>query len=172
MHFRKLKQVMILPVLAILITSTILSFPLGSSKYVYSQPSIINSTVSTASSGVNLTNIHPSPTNLNTGNKFDVIATVVNNSPTAIMFVSGPCNSPLSAFFYGNVLIKNVQGCITTSSPFKLDPGKEVTIAGPPSGTIYQAISPGQTRATATFYYQIEGDGFANVTKSFLFSIS
>ncbi len=83
MHFRKLKQVMILPVLAILITSTILSFPLGSSKYVYSQPSIINSTVSTASSGVNLTNIHPSPTNLNTGNKFDVIATVVNNSPTA-----------------------------------------------------------------------------------------
>src|SRR6476646_3870616 len=151
MHFRKLKQVMILPVLAILITSTILSFPVGSSKYVYSQPSIINSTVSTASSGVNLTNIHPSPTNLNTGNKFDVIATVINNSPTAIMFVSGPYNPP--------------------SPPFKLDPGKEVTIAGPHSGTIYQAISPGQTRATATFYYQIEGDGFANVTKSFLFTI-
>jgi len=172
MHFLKIKQVSILPVLAILVTSTILSFPLGSDKYVYAQSSKTNSTASTASSGVDLINIHTSPTNLKDGSKFEVIATIVNNSPTAIMFPSGACQSPLTAFFYGNVLIRHVQGCTATSSPFKLDPGKEVTIAGPGSGTIYQAISSGQTRATATIYYQIEHEQFANVTRSFLFTIS
>jgi hypothetical protein len=172
MYFLKLKQVSILPVLAILVTSTILSFPLGSDRYIYSQSSKTNSTASTASSGVDLINIHPSPTNLKSGSKFEVIATVVNNSPTAIMFASGACQSPLIAFFYGNVLIRHVQGCTATSPPFKLDTGKEVTIAGPGSGTIYQAISSGQTRATATIYYQIEHEQFANVTKSFLFTIS
>jgi len=88
------------------------------------------------------------------------------------MFPSGACQSPLTAFFYGNVLIRHVQGCTATSPPFKLDPGKEVMIAGPGSGTIYQAISSGQTRATATIYYQIEHEQFANVTRSFLFTIS
>jgi hypothetical protein len=172
MHFRKLKQGIILPVLAILVTSTILSFPLGPDRYAYSQTSKTNSTASTASSGVDLINIHPSPTNLKAGSNFEVIATVVNNSPTAIMFVAGVCHSPLSAFFYRNVLIRHVPACPATSPPFKLDPAKEVTVAGPGSGTIYQAISSGQTRATATLYYQIEHGQFANVTRSFLFTIS
>jgi hypothetical protein len=173
MHFRKLKQGIILPVLAILVTSTILRFPSGSDRYVYSQSSKTNSTTANAtSSGADLINIHPSPTNLKAGSKFEVIATVVNNSPTVIMFVAGACHSPLSAFFYRNVHIMNVQGCTATSPPFKLDPGKEVTVAGPGSGTIYQTISSGQTRATATLYYQIEHGGFANITKSFLFTIS
>jgi len=66
------------------------------------------------------------------------------------MFVTGACHSPLSAFFYRNVLIRHVQGCAATSPRFKLDAGREVTAAGPGSGTLYQAITPGQTRATAT----------------------
>jgi hypothetical protein len=161
-----------LSVLAILVTSTILSFPLGPDRFAYSQSSKTNSTANATSSGVDLINIHPSPTNLKAGSKFEVIATVVNNSPTVIMFVAGACHSPLSAFFYRNVHIIHVQGCTATSPPFKLDPGKEVTVAGPGSGTIYQTISSGQTRATATLYYQIEHGGFANITKSFLFTIS
>lgn len=172
MHFRKLKQGIIFPVLTILVISTILSFPLGQDRYAYSQSSKSNSTANSASSGVDLININPSPTNLKAGSKFEVIATVVNNSPTVIMFVAGTCHSPLSAFFYRNVLIRHVQGCTATSPPFKLDPGKEVTVAGPGSGTIYQAITAGQTRATATLYYQTEHGQFANVTKSFLFTIS
>src|SRR5436309_3025724 len=156
MHFRKLKQGIILPVLAILVTSTILSFPVGHDRYAYSQSSNTNSTSNATSSGVDLINIHPSPTNLKAGSKFEVISTVVNKSPTTISFIAGVCDSPLSAYFYRNVLIRHVQSCTATSSPFKLDPGKEVTVAGPGSGTIYQAISSGQTRASATLYYQIE----------------
>jgi hypothetical protein len=172
MHFRKLRQGIILSVLAILVTSTILSFPLGPDRYAYSQSSKTNSTANATSSGVDLVDIHPSPTNLKAGSKFEVIATVVNNSPTVIMFVAGACHSSLSAFFYRNVHIIHAQGCTATSPPFKLDPGKEVTVAGPSSGTIYQTISSGQTRASATLYYQIEHGQFANVTKPFLFTIS
>ena len=121
---------------------------------------------------LDLINTHPSPTNVKTGNKFEVISTVVNKSPNTIMFPAGPCDSPLFTHFYRNVLTKYVQGCTATSPPFKLDSGKEVTIAGPGSGTIYQAVNVGQTRATATFYYQPENGQVSNVTKSFVFTIS
>jgi hypothetical protein len=171
MLFRKLKKGTILPVLAVLITSTILSFPLGPDRYAYSQPFNANSTAKAASSGVDLINTHPSPSNVKTGSKFEIISTVVNKSPTTIMFPAGPCDSPLFAHFYRNVLTKHVQGCTATSPPFKLNSGKEVTIAGPGSGTIYQAVNAGQTRATETFYYQPE-HGQVNVTKSFVFTIS
>ena len=76
MHICKLKEGIILPVLAILVTSTILSFPLGQDRYAYSQSSKTNSTANAASSGVDLINIHPSPTNLKAGSKFEIIATV------------------------------------------------------------------------------------------------
>jgi len=89
-----------------------------------------------------------------------------------IMFPAGPCDSPLFAHFARNVLTRHTQGCTATSAPFKLNSGKEVTIAGPGSGTIYQAIKAGQTRSTATLYYQTENGQVANVTKSFVFTIS
>jgi hypothetical protein len=172
MLFRKLKKGTILPVLAVLIASTILSFPLGPDRYAYSQPFNTNSTAKAASSGVDLMNTHPSPSDVKTGSKFEILSTVVNKSPIAIMFPAGPCDSPLFTHFYRNVLTKHVQGCTVTSAPFKLNSGKEVTIAGPGSGTIYQAVNAGQTRATATFYYQPEHGQVANVTKSFVFTIS
>jgi hypothetical protein len=170
MHSCKLRErIAILSVLSIVVASTILSFP---DRYAYSQPNNTNSTAKVASSGVDLINTHPSPSTVTTGNKFEVISTVVNNSPNTIMFPAGPCDSPLFAHFYRNVLTRHVQGCTATSAPFKLDSGKEVTIAGPGSGTIYQATNAGQTRATATFYYQTENGQVANVTKSFVFTIS
>jgi hypothetical protein len=70
-----------------------------------------------------------------------------------------------------NVLIRNTQGCTATSSPFKLNPGEEVSVAGPSSGTIYQAVKAGQTTANATFYYQTENGQPSNVTKPFVFTI-
>ena len=54
--------------------------------------------------------------------------------PPNTMFSAGPCDSPLFAHFYRNVLTRHVQGCTATSPPFKLNSGKEVTIAGPGSG--------------------------------------
>jgi hypothetical protein len=170
MHFCKLKQVIILPLVAILITTTILGIPLGQDRYVYSQSSETNSTAS-SSSGVDLINTRPSPSNVKAGSNFEIFSTVANNSTNVIMFSADDCESPLSAYFMRNVLVRSIQGCIATSSPFKLNPGEVVSVAGPGSGTIYQAIKAGQTPATATFYYQTENGHTANVTKPFVFTI-
>jgi hypothetical protein len=167
------RQGIISLVLAIPILFTLLSFPLGQDQYAYSQSSETNPTVKAAVMGVDLINIHPSPSHLKAGSKFEILATVVNNSPSTIMFVAGSCHSPLSAFFKSfNVVIRHTQGCTATSPPFKLKPGEQVSVAGPSSGTIYQAVKAGQTPATATLYYQTENGQPANVTKPFVFTIS
>jgi hypothetical protein len=96
-------------------------------------------TVKAAVMGVDLIDIHPSPSHLKAGSKFEILATVVNNSSSTIMFVAGACHSPLSAFFKSfNVVIRHTQGCTATSPPFKLKSGEQVSVAGPSSGTIYR----------------------------------
>ena len=158
MHFSKLKQVIILPLVAILITTTILGIPLDQDRYAYSQSPNTNTTANAAGSGVDLIDIHPSPSNVKAGSNFELLATVVNNSTDTIMLPAGRCDSPLTAFFMRNVVIRQdqFQGCTATSSPFELNPEEEVTVAGPVPGTIYQAIKAGETPATATVYYLTE----------------
>ena len=174
MHFSKLKQVIILPLVAILITTTILGIPLDQDRNAYSQSPKTNSTANAAGSGVDLIDIHPSPPNVKAGSNFELLATVVNNSPDTIMLPAGRCDSPLTAFFMRNVVIRQdqFQGCTATSSPFELNQGEEVTVAGPVPGTIYQAIKAGETPATATVYYLTENGQPGNVTKPFAFTIS
>ena len=72
-----------------------------------------------------------------------------------------------------NVIIRHTQvHCTATSHPFGLSPGEGVTVAGPVSGTIYQAIKPGKTPATAAVYYLTENRQPGNVTKPFAFTIN
>jgi hypothetical protein len=166
------KQYILLPLLAVLITTTILGFPLSQDQYAYSQPSKTNSAANATGSGVDLINTHPSPANVKTGSKFEILSTVVNNSPDTIKLPAGPCDSPLTAFFMRNVIIRHTQiPCTATSPPFELNPGEEVTVAGPVSGTIYQAIKAGETPATATVYYLTGNGQPGNVTKPFVFTI-
>lgn len=172
MHSSKLKQVIILPLVAILITTTILGIPLGQDRNAYSQSPKTNSTANAAGSGVDLIDVHPSPSNVKAGSNFELLATVVNNSPDTIMLPAGRCDSPLTTFFMRNVIIRHTQGCTATSPPFELNPEEEVTVAGPVSGTIYQAIKAGKTPATATVYYLTENGQPGNVTKPFVFTIS
>jgi hypothetical protein len=175
MQFCKTKRciiLLLLPVLVMLITFTILGFPLGEVRYAYSQSTQTNSTSNAAVAGVDLKNIHPSPLHLKAGSKFEIFSTVVNNSPGTIMFTAGACQSPLSAQFMTNVVIKHTQGCTATSPPFELNAGQEVSVAGPSSDTIYQALAAGKTTASATFHYQTENGQAANITKSFVFTIS
>jgi hypothetical protein len=174
MHFSKLKQVIILPLVAIIITTTILGIPLDQDRYAYSQSPKTNTTANTAGSGVDLIDIHPSPTNVKAGSNFELLATVVNNSTDTIMLPAGRCDSPLTAFFMRNVVIRQdqFQGCTATSSPFELNPEEEVTVAGPVPGTIYQAIKAGETPATATVYYLTENGQPGNITKPFVFTIN
>ena len=89
-----------------------------------------------------------------------------------ITFSAGVCDSPLSAKFLKNVLIRYTQGCTSSSPPFQLKSGDQVTIAGPSSGTIYQAFAAGQTTASATLHYQTANSQAANVTKPFVFTIN
>jgi hypothetical protein len=172
MHFCKPKQGIMSLMLAILVIFSILGFSLEQDRYAYSQSSNTNSTANAAGAGVYLINIHPSPSHLKAGSKFEIFSTVVNNSPNMIMFVAGACDSPLSAHFTRNVVIKHTQGCTATSPSFKLNPGEVVSVAGPSSGTIYQALVAGQTTATATLHYQTENGQAANLTKPFVFTIS
>ena len=173
MQFCKLKQHIKLPLLVTLITIAILSFSLEQVPYVHSQSSKTNSTANATGSGVDLIDTHPSPANVKTGSKFEIISTVVNNSPDKILLPAGLCDSPLTAFFMSNnVVIRQTQGCTAKSAPFELNSGQEVTVAGPASGTIYQAIKAGKTPATATVYYITENGQPGNVTKSFVFTIN
>jgi len=130
-------------------------------------------TANSTSSGVNLINTHPVPSNVKAGSKFEIYSTVVNNSPGTITLPSGPCSSPLTAFFNSfNVAIRNSQGCTAKSTPFQLNSGEQVTVAGPASGTIYQAIKAGKTPATVTVYYLAENGQPRNLTKPFVFTIN
>jgi hypothetical protein len=173
MQFCKLKQDIKLPLLVTLITITILGFSMDEDRYAYSQSLKPNSTANATGSGVDLINTHPSPVNVKTGSKFEILSTVVNNSPNKILLPAGLCDSPLTAFFMSNnVVIKHSQGCTATSPPFELNPRQEVTVAGPASGTIYQAIKPGKTPATATVYYLTENKQPGNATKPFVFTIN
>jgi hypothetical protein len=173
MQFCKLKHDTKLTLLVTLITIAILSFSLGQDPYAHSQSSKPNSTANATASGVDLINTHPSPANVKAGSKFEILSTVVNNSPDKILLPAGLCDSPLTAFFKSNnVVIRHTQGCTATSPPFELNPGQEVTVAGPVSGTIYQAIKAGKTPATATVYYLTENGQPGNITKPFVFTIN
>jgi len=171
---RKFEHVVILPLVVILLASTFLGVSLGQDYNAYSQSSNTNSTVNATISAVDLIDIRPSPLNVKTGNTFELLATVVNNSPDTIILPAGRCDSPLTAFFMANVVIRQdqFQGCTATSSPFELKQGEEVTVAGPVPGTLYQAIKVGKTPATATVYFLTENMQPGNVTKPFVFTIS
>jgi hypothetical protein len=174
MEVCKLNHGIILPLLAVLIAVTILSIPVGQDRYAFSQPTKTNSTTNATGSGVDLVNTHPSPVNMKSGDRFEIISTVVNNLPDTILLPAGRCDSPLTAFFMRNVVIRQdqFQSCTATSPPFELNPGEEVTVAGPAPGTIYQAIKAGKTPATATVYYLTENGNPGNVTKPFVFTIN
>ena len=173
MQFCKVKQDIKLPLLVTLIAIAILSFSFDQVPYVHSQTSKTNSTSNATGSGVDLKDTHPSPANVKAGSKFEILSTVVNNSPDKILLPAGLCDSPLTAFFMSNnVVIKHTQGCTAKSPPFELNPGQEVTVAGPASGTIYQAIKVGKIPATATVYYLTENGQPGNVTKPFVFTIN
>jgi hypothetical protein len=173
MQLCKLKQDIKLPLLITFITIAILSFSLDQVPYAHSQSSKTNSTANATGSGDDLKDTHPSPANVKAGSKFEILSTVINNSPETILLPAGLCDSPLTAFFMSNnVVIKHTQGCTAKSPPFELNPGHEVTVAGPASGTIYQAIKAGNTPATATVYYLTENRQPGNVTKPFVFTIN
>jgi len=124
MRYCKTKHDITLQVLIILIVFTIFGIQLGQDRYAYSESLKASSTANAAADpGVGLVNIHTSPLHLKAGSKFEILSTVVNNSPNMIVFIAG-CDSPLSANFARNVMIRHTQGCTTVSPSFNLNPAE------------------------------------------------
>jgi hypothetical protein len=124
--------------------------------------------------GVRLLATHNQPIVLHVDDLFHIRAIVFNNSPGTISFIAGPCDSPLTATFDKNVLVKHGVGCFVGSLAallVKLRPGGTAQVIGPSVGTTYQAIASGKTIATVTFHYQTGNGASASVTKSFEFNI-
>jgi hypothetical protein len=173
MQFCKVKQVIKLPLVVAFIAISILCFSLDQDPYAYSQTSKAKSTANATGSGVDLINTQPLPVNVKNGSKFEILSTIVNNSPNTILLPAGLCDSRLTASFKSNnVVIRPTASCAPTSPPFELSPGQKVAVAGPASGTIYQAIKAGKTLASATIYYLTENGRPGNVTKAFVFIIN
>jgi hypothetical protein len=172
MRYCKTKHDIIIPVLVIVLIFTIFGYPLGLDRYAYSQSFKTSSAANAVGAGVDLVNTRTSPLHLKAGSKFEIFSNVVNTSPNIITFIAGRCHSPLSATFARNVMIRHAQGCTTASPSFKLNPGEQVSVAGPSSGTTYQTTTSGQIRATAVLYYKTKKGQAANITKPFVFTVS
>jgi hypothetical protein len=129
------------------------------------------------SGGVLLLAIHTQPIVVHVGNFFRIQAMVLNNSPGTISFAAGPCDSPVSAIFNKNVVVKHDVSCLAGASTsaathlVKLRPGEKVSTIGTPIGTTYQAVASGPTIASVTFDYQLGTGANASSIKSFEFSI-
>jgi len=120
--------------------------------------------------GIELTNIHTSPSNIHVGDSFQINATIVNNSPGMIYF-NGGCMSPLSATFDKNVGIGQAMGCFAIYNA-NLKSGENTTVVGPSNNISYIANSTGTTNANVTFSYTMENKSENTISKSFTFDIS
>jgi len=92
------------------------------------------------------------------GEEFRVAASIRNIGSTAFYYLPTLCDSSLSATF--DPIFVRVETdrprCLALSRPTPLNPGEEVTVSGPESGTAYVAIRAGSTEATITFSYQLD----------------
>ena len=120
--------------------------------------------------GIELTNIHTSPSNIHVGDSFQINATIVNNSPGMIYF-NGGCMSPLSATFDKNVGIGQAMGCFAIYNA-NLKSGENTTVVGPSNNISYIANSTGTANANVTFSYTMENKSENTISKSFTFDIS
>jgi hypothetical protein len=130
-----------------------------------------SSSASPSNNGIVLANIQTEPQIVIVGNTFRIGATVINDSPHTITFIGGPCDSPLSTTFDRNVLVQHGPQCYSVAQLVKLTPGQEASVTGPSIGTIYKAISAGQTTAIVTFHYYVTQYYSSSVSKSFVFTI-
>lgn len=120
--------------------------------------------------GVDLTDIHTSPSQVHVGDSFRINATLVNNSPDTINF-NGGCQSPLSATFDKNVAVAQAMGCFAIFN-VQLMPDQNITVVGPSSANSYAATSSGITNANLTFTYQTGNKTENTFSKIFTFEIS
>ncbi len=106
-------------------------------------------------------NITTEPASVSVGNSFLIYADVSNPNPYSV-YLNGGCVSPLSATFDKNVETKQGISCFTMSKE-EVKSRQELRIQGPTIGTIYNATSVGETNATITFTYEMQGKTY-NVT--------
>ncbi|MCS6768460.1 MAG: hypothetical protein RMJ59_06555 [Candidatus Nitrosocaldus sp.] len=104
--------------------------------------------------GVQIKDVETIPAHVMAGEVFRIRAVVVNNSDSTITY-RGLCESPISAEFDRHVRVEYAPACLGFTI-HELKPGESAEVTGPPSGTIYRAVSSGMTRANITFTYYVD----------------
>jgi hypothetical protein len=104
-----------------------------------------------------LFNIYTVPEIVHVGDTFIIKATIANDSPNSITFLSDVCNEQqLSVQFTNNNVIKQFKNpCNALPAIITLNPGENMTLQAPGShGILYRATAASLTNATLTFYYK------------------
>jgi hypothetical protein len=111
------------------------------------------------SSNILLFDVHTVPEIVHIGDNFIIVATVVNDSPNSITFLSHVCNEQqLSVEFSNNnnIIKQSKNPCIAFASLITINPGENMTVQAPGNhGIIYSATAPGRADAVLKFYYRL-----------------
>src|SRR5947209_14933549 len=109
--------------------------------------------------GILLFDVHTVPEIVHVGDSLMITATLANNSPNSITFLSHVCNEQQVSVQFSNnnnVIKQSKNPCIALASLTTLNPGENMTVQAPGShGIIYRATATGRTDAVLTFYYRL-----------------
>lgn len=108
-------------------------------------------------------NLKVFPSEVKVGDKFTVIATLVNNSTVPIIVEGGKCSikDTQAQFFtimfdnHTKIMPKNMMTCAGVGWSQILDPGKKITGTSPDYTLDYAAMASGTANTTVTFSYRI-----------------
>lgn len=97
------------------------------------------------------------PNEIHVGEKFSIIATVINTGSYPVTFISNICDSKLYAMFDNKVEEVNAPECKMASEPVTLNAGEKAIIQriSDLSGITYKALEEGKSNAKAILPYTI-----------------
>jgi hypothetical protein len=125
----------------------------------YAKASTGHESNNSSNDNILLFDAHTIPETVHVGDSFLIVATVVNDSPTSITFLSHVCNEQQLSiqFSKNNNIIKQFKNpCIALASLITLNPGESITVQAPGNhGIIYSATAPGRADAVLKFYYRL-----------------
>jgi hypothetical protein len=92
------------------------------------------------------------------GEEFRIATRIRNIGSVVFYYLPTLCDSSVSATFDPSFVTVETDRprCLALSRPTPLNPGEEVTVSGPESGTAYIATRAGSTETTITFRYQLD----------------
>ena len=154
-------------VLSIIAITTATGLLLTPQQLIYSQSSVEEKKTSiinfNSTDSINLSpilkfeKVKTIPNEIHVGEKFSIIATVINTGSYPVTFISNICDSKLYAMFDNKVEEVNAPECKMASEPVTLNAGEKAIIQriSDLSGITYKALEEGKSNAKAILPYTI-----------------